>query len=124
MKKVFLVVSFLFIFAICLNAQQTTKLQWFHEGATPAQALSFNAVVKVDNVVVKTPYTCVADGANALCTIDIGNLSNGSHTFNVSTLVDNVFRDMSLTKTFPLTGNNAQPSNPRFSITITITSGD
>ncbi len=104
------------------NAQSTvTQIDWEHASATPAQVATFNTVVKVDNVVVTTAPTCVANGVNTSCRVPIGVLANGSHTFYVSTTVDSVLRETVLTKVFPLTGGNAQPTNPKFIITITIT---
>jgi len=120
MKKILLVALLLLIPAL-VEAQTTTTLGWDHIGATPAQVAIFNHVVKVDDVVVTGTPTCVANGANTACKFPVGVLANGSHTFNVSTLVDNVLRETVLTKTFPLTGGNAQPTNPKFTITIIVT---
>jgi len=119
MKK-FLFTAFLFLIPTIANAQTTTSLLWDHIGATPAQTATFNHVIKVDDVVITGTPTCIVNGANTTCKFPVGVLANGSHTFNVSTLVDNVLRETILTKTFPLTGGNAQPVNPKFTITIII----
>lgn len=124
MVRALIVVASLLVFAGISEAQTTTtRLQWDHVGATPAQVVTYNPTVKVDGVVVSGTPTCVAQGGNTVCEMSVGSLANGSHTFTVSTLVDSVLRETVLTKVFPIPSlPGAQPTNQRFTITITITS--
>jgi hypothetical protein len=121
--RLLIIVATLLVFASVTEAQTTTELQWDHVGATPAQVATYNPSVKVDGVVVSGVPTCTAQGGNTTCKLNVGNVTNGSHTFAVSTLVDNVVRETILTKVFPLSGPpGSQPTGQRFTITITITS--
>ncbi len=119
-KRLIVTIVIALAFPLVSEAQTTTKLKWDFFGATPAQVATFNQVVKVDGVVIATPPTCLAVGANTTCEVAVGPLSDGNHSFVVSTLFEDVERNMSLSKNFPLTGGNAQPSNPKFTITIII----
>lgn len=124
MKRL-LVILFALLIASSANAQTTTTtLRWDFIGSTPAQVMTYNQAVRVDNVPLTTAPTCVTSGANTVCELNVGTLANGSHNFLVTTLVDGVERAASLTKTFPLTTlpgtGNPQPQNPRFTITIII----
>lgn len=123
MKRILFGLGLLLITSVSANAQTTTNVEWDHIGATPAQVMSYNPVVKVDGVTQTATPTCVANGANTTCRQNVGTLSNGSHTFNISTTVDGVLREAVLTKTFPLTSTQpgTQPTSPRFTITIVIT---
>lgn len=119
MKKIFLVTISFFILTSGVEAQQST-LAWDYLATNLADVSSYIQTVNVNGTNVTTAPTCVPAGPNVSCTVPVTLTPTGSNTISVTASRGGISKETRITG-INLQNASGQPSNPRLTVTVTIT---
>lgn len=97
---------------------QTSTLIYEYPATTPAVVATYTQVTTINGTVVSAVPSCVARGADTVCTQVIPSLGAGNHAIAITATVNGV--SQATTQIVNLANGPARPSAPKITITIVI----